>query len=407
MNRVHRTVWSSTRDAFVAVSEITTGQGKGSRRGAATSGGGLLPFGLLITGIAAALQPVHALPLNGQVTNGNASVTQSAASTTIQQNSQTATLNWSSFNIGRGESVVFRQPGAGAIALNRIADTSASQILGALTANGQIFLVNPNGILFGSGAQLNVGGLVASTLDIADSALSQPDKVFAGTGKGRIDNFGRIKAGEGGYVAFIGNQVGNQGSIEAARGTVAMGAGEQVTLRFDQTRLLGLAVDRNTLGNLADNQQLIQADGGRVILSAGARDSVLAGVVNNSGVVQARTVENHNGVITLGAGQVFQAGTLDAGAPAGGDAGSSRVEASAVLDAGRTEATSASGRGGQVTLTADGGLVQTSQARVSASGAVEGGRITVQGHNVFSSATLQANGTGAGASGGRIDMLAQ
>jgi filamentous hemagglutinin family protein len=103
-------------------------------------------------------------PTGGQVTAGSGQITQSGTTTTIQQNSQTLGLNWSSFNVAANETVNFVQPGQNAIAVNQILSSSGSEILGHLDANGQVWLINPNGILFGSGAQVNVGGLVASTL---------------------------------------------------------------------------------------------------------------------------------------------------------------------------------------------------------------------------------------------------
>ncbi|MEO8023583.1 filamentous hemagglutinin N-terminal domain-containing protein, partial [Polaromonas sp.] len=111
----------------------------------------------LMLGVATA----HAGPQDGQVTAGSASITQAGSNTTITQSSQNASLTWKSFNIGAQESVKFLQPSASAIAVNRILDTNGSQILGQLNANGQVYLINPNGILFGAGAQVNVGGLVA------------------------------------------------------------------------------------------------------------------------------------------------------------------------------------------------------------------------------------------------------
>src|SRR5690606_5638439 len=227
------------------------------------------------------------------------------------------------FNVAAQESVNFVQPSASAIAINRIQDVNGSQILGRLNANGQVFLINPNGILFGQGAQVNVGGLVASTLDINDA--SGAIKTFAGTGAGSVVNHGAISAAGGGYAALLGNQVCNHGTISAPLGSVALGGGNTLTLTFADNSLLAMQVDSSVLNSLADNGGLLSAGGGRVLMSAGARDSVLASVVNNSGVIEARTVENRDGtIILLGgmqAGTTHVAGTLDASAPTGGDGG--------------------------------------------------------------------------------------
>lgn len=234
----------------------------------------------------AMLSPVaYAAPTGGQVTAGSGAISQTAGNTTVNQSSQNLSLNWQTFNVGAHEAVNFVQPNTAAIAVNRIADTSASQILGSLNANGQVYLVNPNGIVFGAGAQVNVGGLVASTLAISDSDLAAAVRHFTGSGAGTVVNHGTITAAPGGYVALLGQQVSNQGTIRAPGGTAALGAGSAVSLSFDAGRLLSMQVDANELSALAENKQLIVADGGQVLMSAGAKDSLLASVVNNTGVV--------------------------------------------------------------------------------------------------------------------------
>jgi len=281
----------------------------------------LLATALGMTGLAQA----SGGPTGGQIVGGSGQIQQVGNTTTIRQNSQTLSLNWQSFDIAPNQTVNFLQPGSGAIAINRIFSSTPSEIFGHLNANGQVWLINPNGILFGQGAQVNVGGLVASTLDFDDSTLDSSNRRFSGNGKGSIINRGSLTAGNGGYIALLGNQVSNQGVVTAQLGTVAMGGGSAVTLTFSGNQVVHLEVDRSTLNNLVENRQLVVADGGRVIMTAGAKDSLLASVVNNTGVVQAQTVQNHNGEITLlggmTAGQVNVGGTLDASAPKGGNGG--------------------------------------------------------------------------------------
>ncbi len=275
----------------------------------------------MLLGVAAA----QAGPMDGQVTAGSGSVAQTGANTTVTQSSQNLSLSWKSFNVGAQESIHFVQPSVSAIAVNRILDTNGSQILGQLNANGQVYLINPNGILFGAGAQVNVGGLVASTLDIRDADLGSSKRSFSGPGAGSVVNQGRVSAAPGGYVALLGNTVSNQGSISGPLGSVVLGAGSAATLTFQGNQLLQVQIDQSVLNSLADNGGLIQADGGRVLMSAGARDSLLASAVNNSGVIQARTVESRGGTIILlggmAAGTAHIAGTLDASAPHGGNGG--------------------------------------------------------------------------------------
>ena len=280
-------------------------------------------------GVLVTVAVAQAEPLGGQVSAGAGSVTQSGATTTIQQASPNLSLKWQSFNIAPQETVNFVQPSASAVAVNRIYDTNGTQILGRLNANGQVYLINPNGILFGQGAQVNVGALVASTLGFNDASLNGSSRTFSGTGTGSIVNQGTINAtgsgGSGGYVALLGNTVSNQGAITAPQGTVALGAGSSTTLTFQNNSLLKMQVDQSVLNTLADNGGLIRADGGLVLMSAGAKDALLASVVNNTGFIEARTVQEHNGTIILlggmAAGTVNVGGTLDASAPNGGKGG--------------------------------------------------------------------------------------
>ncbi|RUL72691.1 YDG domain-containing protein [Dyella choica] len=288
-------------------------------------------------------------PAGGQIVGGSGQIQQVGNTTTIRQDSQTLSLNWQSFNIAPDQTVNFLQPGSSAIAINRIFSSTPSEIFGHLNANGQVWLINPNGVLFGQGAQVNVGGLVASALDFDDSTLDASDRRFGGSGKGSVINRGSLSAAKGGYIALLGNHVSNQGVITAQLGTVAMGGGSAVTLTFSGNQVVHLEVDRSTLDNLAENRQLIVADGGRVIMTAGAKDSLLASVVNNTGVVQAQTVQSHNGIITLlggmTAGQVNVGGTLDASAPNGGSGGSIETSAATFNLAGNARITAAAARG--------------------------------------------------------------
>src|ERR1700691_4429479 len=314
MNRAYRLIWSAVRGAWIAVAEKTRGRGKQPSR--------------TLLAAAMSLGAAYAQaggPSGGQVTAGTGSITQSGALTTIAQQSPKLSLTWTSFNIAPQQTVDFIQPSANSIAVNRIFDTNGSQILGHLDANGQVFLINPNGILFGPGAQVNVGGLVASTLDISEASLDTTARSFTGSSTASVVNEGTINAAAGGYVALLGSRVSNKGAISAQLGTVALGAGSAATLTFSNNSLLHLQVDQSVWRSVAANGGLIRADGGQVIMTAGARDALLASVVNNTGVIEARTVGTHDGNITLLAGMttgtVDVGGTLDASAPHGGNGG--------------------------------------------------------------------------------------
>ncbi|WP_158762622.1 YDG domain-containing protein [Paraburkholderia acidiphila] len=332
MNHIYQLCWNRSLRQWVAVSELAcrhAGTGacrtrNGARRLVAILLAGA-PF--LWVGVAYAAGG----PSGGQIVSGTGTIQQSGSTTTIQQTSPTLQLNWRSFNVGAGQTVDFVQPGSSSVAVNRILGSTPSAVLGNLNANGQVWLINPNGVLFGPSARVNVGGIVASTLDVDPGSLGSNTRRFSGNGQGSVVNQGTITAADGGYVALLGNRVSNQGIISARLGTVALAGGSAATLTFDGSRLVHIQVDASTLDNLAENRQLIVADGGQVIMTAGAKDALLASAVNNTGKIRAQTVEDQAGKIVLlggmAAGQVNVGGTLDASAPNGGDGGS--IETSA------------------------------------------------------------------------------
>ena len=269
----------------------------------------------------------NTLPTGGQVTAGSANIATAGNTMTVNQGSQRAIINWQSFDVGSSASVNFVQPSSSSVALNRVNGTGASQIFGNLNANGQIYLVNSAGILFGAGAQVNVGGLVASTLGISDSDfLAGRDHFSLSDGNtARVVNEGNITA-NGGKVVLLGASVSNTGQIVANGGNVALAAGRQVTISAGANGHLQLAVDPAQIATLISNGGLIQADGGQIILSAQGANALASAVVSNTGTLQARTIANREGKILLLAdldqgGTALVDGTLDASAPAGGNGG--------------------------------------------------------------------------------------
>src|SRR5271166_600178 len=238
MNRIFRLVWNESLNAYVPAAETARGRGKSSKRR------------LLAAAMSLSAGIAQAGPTGGQVTGGSGTITQSNSTTTIQQSSQNLSLNWESFNIAPQETVDFVQPNSTAIAVNRILGTNGSVILGHLNANGQVYLINPNGVLFGKGAEVDVGGLVASTLNVNDSMLGGASKQFSGAGTGSIVNEGTLAAAPGGAVALLGNHVSNTGVISAQLGTVALGAGSAATLTFRGTNLVSMQIDQSVLNSV-------------------------------------------------------------------------------------------------------------------------------------------------------------
>lgn len=258
------------------------------------------------------------LPTGGQVVAGSGAISQSGSTMTVTQTTGSMIANWQSFSIGVGGTVNFVQPSSTAVALNRVVGSNASNIYGTLTANGRVYLINPNGVLFAPGAQVNVGGLVASTLNMSDSDFLSGKYVFAKDGSaGSVVNQGTITAAD--HAVLIGPQVKNEGVI-AAR-VVGMTAGDKVSLDFAGDKLLGVTVDTAAAGANVSNSGAILADGGLVVMSTGTKDALLNTVVNNTGIVRAQTVSTEGGVIKLIGSTVNVAGTLDASAPQGGNGG--------------------------------------------------------------------------------------
>lgn len=385
MNRIYRLVWNAALCLWVAVAENAKGRSKGGslrssvdcssvHEGDGGNGGdgGSSGFTLqaqcraaLVVIISTALifPRAHAADAaNAAVVAGAGTVATSGLTTTINQGSQNLAIDWTSLSTRASEALVFNQPNASAIALNRITGTSPSELLGSLTANGQVFILNPNGVLFGAGSQVNVGGLVASTLSMSNADFMAGNHVFSNNGSSRsVVNQGTLTAAQGGYLALLAPEVRNEGVMTASLGTALLAAGNKVTLNLDNGSLLGYSIDQGAINALAENKQLVKADGGQVLLGAKALDSLTSAAVNNTGIIEAKTLQNKSGRIMLMGdmehGTVNVAGTLDASAPMGSGANASVggdggfIETSAahvnVADSARITTRAASGKTGQ------------------------------------------------------------
>jgi len=249
---------------------------------------------------------VNALPTGGQVTAGSATINQAGNTLNINQASQKAALNWQNFNIGTNSTVNFVQPNSNAVALNRIGGNSASEIYGHLNANGQVFMMNPNGILFARGSQVNVGGIVATTMQLGDADFLAGNYNFNNAGAGSVANYGLINATNS--VALLGGDVSNQGSIFAT--TASLVSGNTVALDVSTDGLIrARVVDVAMQANIANSGDI---NATQVTLSAGQAKDTLNRVVNNSGVIKATGFSSLNGEIVLQGGTTLNSGTLDA-----------------------------------------------------------------------------------------------
>lgn len=255
------------------------------------------------------------LPINGTVASGTASISSvDARQLRIDQSSDRAIINWQSFSVGADARVTFNQPSASAVALNRVTGTEASQIFGRLDANGQVFLSNPNGVLFARGASVNVGGLFATTLSIDDADfLAGRNRFYNGGAAGTVANGGSIQVPSG-YAVLAGPQVQNDGIIVARLGSAALAAGDRVTLDVVGDGLINVSVESGALNALAINSGTLQADGGRVLVSVRSLNAALDTVINNSGTLRADSLVERNGEIVLDAGTsgtIASTGTIE------------------------------------------------------------------------------------------------
>ena len=280
----------------------------------------LTPIALAIAAALSAPLPVYAdnLPTGLQTLSGKVTVaTPTATSMTLNQATQNASMSAQSFSIGFGNRVDITQPAARSVLMMNVVGNNPSNIFGTLTANGQFFLTNSAGVLFGPTASVSVGGLVASTMPISFADATSGHYVFANSGNsaGVTVQAGAQITALNGYVGLFAPNVVNEGLIVARMGTVALAAGNQVTLDMVGDGLIKVSVDTAALNASAMNRGTIQADGGNVLLTARSANALLDTVINTDGVIRANTINNRNGTITLdggNAGIVSVCGTLEA-----------------------------------------------------------------------------------------------
>src|SRR5690606_468125 len=288
----------------------------------------LVAVGLLMPGLTIWTSPVRANPHGGSVVHGDIHFgAGTGGNLQIHQGSANAIINWDSFSIAAGELTQFLQPGTSAAVLNRVTGGNPSAIHGALKANGNVFVINPNGILVGPSGTIDVHGLVLSTLDVDDGEfLAGGDMTFKGVGE-NVTNMGRIN-GIGGDVFLIGRTVRNSGTIRASNGTVGLAAGEEVLLTGrgkTGERLFVRAKGSGVSGTGILNDGTIE--GAAVELKAHGNMYALA--INNKGSIRATGAVNAGGRVYLrgAGGSIHNSGSIQASGPGAGSAGRILIEA--------------------------------------------------------------------------------
>ena len=238
-----------------------------------------------------------ALPTGAQVSAGSASVSSAGAAMTITQASDRAAINWQSFNIGQNASVTVAQPSSSSVLLNRIGGDTPSQILGRLSANGQIVLVNPNGITFGKDGSVSASGLTASTLGISDADFMAGNMKFSRNGaSGAIVNQGELRAAPGGYVALLGAVVSNEGKISTPQGNTYLAAAEAVKMPVTGSGRIKLELSPSAMAAAVSNSGTIVTEGGQVFMQASAAAGVMASVLQTGSI---DTSGEQGGKVTL------------------------------------------------------------------------------------------------------------
>ena len=331
----------------------------------------------------AATVPASANPTGGTVVGGAATINQSNPNNTvITQTTDRAAINWQSFSIGTGQTTQFIQPSTSSTALNRVLGNDPSLIAGHLTANGNIVLINPNGVVFSAGSQVNVNSIVATPADIKDADFMAGKMNFStpAPAGSSVSNAGTITVGELGIAALVGPKVQNSGVINAKLGHVVLGGAETFTVDLYGDGLLSFDVGSKAHSPLSVvNSGQVNAEGGTVQISAETADALVTSVVNLGGQINAPT-----GAVAADAGatgQLIVGGTVDVSGKAAGQAG------------------------GAVTLTGQDVAIE-SGALIDASGSAGGGSIKVGGGAHGADANVRNAATTSVAAGATLDASA-
>lgn len=337
---------------------------------------------VLAAAVSWAVATAWANPVAPTVVSGSATISQQGSTLTVT-NTPGAIINWQQFSVGIGETTRFVQQSAASAVLNRVVGQDTSSILGTLQSNGRVYLINPNGIVFGSGAVVDVAGLVASTLGLSDQDFLAGRNVFnGGSGAGALSNQGSIATAQGGQVYLVAPNIDNSGIIRAPGGEVILAAGHSVDLVDPANPQISVAL--NAPDTQAVNVGQVLAQGGRI--------GIYGALVNQRGTVSADTaVAGENGKVVLKASKTLL------------------VEGGSV-----TSATNSAGQGGEIQLLGD-KVGLTGNAVVDASGAAGGGTVLVGGDSrganplvqnasatfIGSDATVRADALSAG-NGGKV-----
>lgn len=315
--------------------------------------------------------PAHANPIGAEVVSGVVSMAQQGNTLNITS-SPGAIINWQGFSVGANEATRFIQQSASSGVLNRVVGQDPSSILGALQSNGRVFLINPNGVLFGAGAQVDVAGLVVSTLNLSNADFLNGRYNFTtNANAGGIENQGSLTALPGGQIYLVAPILGNSGVITSPQGDVILAAGNSVELVNAGSPDMRVVIDA------PDNEVL---NLGSIVANSG-RVGIYAGLINHHGIVSADTaIVGATGKITFKASRdiALDAGSrIEANGPKGGSV-TVQAEGGTLLASGAIEAKGSAGKGGEIRLLGN-QIGLTGNASIDASGRTGGGSVLIGG----------------------------
>ncbi|MEM7239246.1 MAG: filamentous hemagglutinin N-terminal domain-containing protein, partial [Pseudomonadota bacterium] len=291
-------------------------------------------------------------PQGGTVIGGQAQIRQTGPVTNVNQGTSKAIIDWKTFDVGQQETVNFNQPSASAITLNRVKTGPASQIQGAINAPGNVWVVNPQGVMITQTAQINVGGFLASTADIENEDFLSGNFEFdiPGSPDATVLNEGKITFGEAGLVGLVAPTAANAGVIAGKLGKVQIAGTDAFAIDLAGDGILALPTG-NAPTLRAGNTGTISNAGGYVLIDAATAEGVLESVLFSDGVIEATTFQQQEGRVVLTAGD-------------------------GAMISGRVDVTGETG--GAIDVTAD-SVILTSTAELDASGDSGGGAIRIGG----------------------------
>lgn len=324
--------------------------------------------------------PVYAAPNGANVVHGNVNISQSGSNTIINQNTDKAIINWNSFDVNKGESVLFNQNSSSSIILNRVTNGLPTNIFGNISANGNVFILNQAGVLVGNGASINTNSFLAGAANINDNDFIAGKYNFYGA-QGNVINNGSIKVQDGGYAVLMGKNIENNGLISAKLGKIYLSSGETFRMDMSGNDLIGVEVEKSITDAYISNTGYIKAEGGTIIMTAKNASDVIRQAVNNTGVIDASSISYKGGKVILGA------------------------ENGQVINDGEINVSSKSDEGGSIELKAE---YIINNGLVYANG-LNGGLINMLSSDLLkvgSSSIIQANSFGFG-NGGNIKLISQ